>query len=60
MAIKEYHGVWVAEPRLDTTTGLSRYRPGGVGVPPETEATHFVHVLDPYAKEVRICCSMNL
>ncbi|KAI1013488.1 hypothetical protein LB503_002007 [Fusarium chuoi] len=42
-AIKEYHSVWI--------TGLSRYRPEGRGVPPETEATHFVHILDPYIKK---------
>ncbi|KAM0333084.1 hypothetical protein ACHAQA_001742 [Verticillium albo-atrum] len=48
-AMKEYHSVWVAEPRLDPVTGLSRYRPEGAGVPPETEADHFVHVLEPYA-----------
>jgi alpha,alpha-trehalase len=48
-AIKEYHSVWVAEPRLDAITGLSRYRPEGVGVPPETEATHFLHILEPFA-----------
>ncbi|RFU36178.1 hypothetical protein B7463_g177, partial [Scytalidium lignicola] len=50
-AIKEYHSVWVAEPRLDPVTGLSRYRPQGLGVPPETEATHFTHILEPYAKK---------
>jgi alpha,alpha-trehalase len=50
-AIKEYHTVWMAEPRLDTVTGLSRYRPEGLGVPPETEATHFEHILEPYAKK---------
>jgi alpha,alpha-trehalase len=50
-AIKEYHSVWVSEPRLDPNTGLSRYRPEGRGVPPETEATHFVHILDPYIKK---------
>jgi len=50
-AIKEYHSVWVAEPRLDPVTGLSRYRPEGLGVPPETEAGHFVHVLEPYAEK---------
>ncbi|KAL4064454.1 glycoside hydrolase family 37 protein [Scleroderma yunnanense] len=48
-AIKEYHTIWVAEPRMDPKTGLSRYRPDGVGIPPETEATHFTHVLEPYA-----------
>lgn len=50
-AIKEYHSVWVAEPRLDPVTGLSRYRPIGFGVPPETEAGHFVHVLKPYCEK---------
>ena len=49
-AIKEYHGVWMAFPRLDAATGLSRYRPMGVGVPPETEASHFTHILRPYAE----------
>ena len=48
-AIKEYHTIWVAEPRIDPKTGLSRYRPEGVGIPPETEATHFTHILEPYA-----------
>ncbi len=48
-AIKEYHTIWVAEPRVDPKTGLSRYRPEGVGIPPETEATHFTHILEPYA-----------
>jgi alpha,alpha-trehalase len=50
-AIKEYHSVWVAEPRLDPITGLSRYRPEGKGVPPETEASHFVHIIEPYAEK---------
>lgn len=50
-AIKEYHSVWTSEPRLDPATGLSRYRPEGLGVPPETEATHFVHILEPYIKK---------
>ncbi|KAF6842303.1 neutral trehalase [Colletotrichum musicola] len=50
-AIKEYHSVWVSEPRLDPVTGLSRYRPEGLGVPPETEAGHFVHILEPYAEK---------
>lgn len=47
-AIKEYHSVWTSEPRLDPVTGLSRYCPEGLGVPPETEASHFVHILQPY------------
>lgn len=50
-AIKEYHTVWTSEPRLDPVTGLSRYRPEGRGVPPETEPTHFVHILEPYRKK---------
>ncbi|KAJ8072258.1 alpha,alpha-trehalase nth1 [Marasmius tenuissimus] len=48
-AIKEYHTVWVAEPRIDPKTGLSRFRCEGLGIPPETEATHFTHILEPYA-----------
>lgn len=48
-AIKEYHTIWMALPRLDPVTGLSRYRPDGVGIPPETEASHFTHILEPYA-----------
>ncbi|KAI1773549.1 glycoside hydrolase family 37 protein [Hypoxylon cercidicola] len=50
-AIKEYYCVWMSEPRLDPKTGLSRYRPEGLGVPPETEASHFVHILEPYAEK---------
>lgn len=50
-AIKEYYSVWMHAPRLDPVTGLSRYRPGGLGVPPETEASHFEHLLEPYAKK---------
>ncbi|EOD43195.1 putative neutral trehalase protein [Neofusicoccum parvum] len=50
-AIKEYYSVWMAAPRYDPESGLTRYRPGGIGVPPETEATHFVHILEPYAKK---------
>ncbi|KAI9373816.1 neutral trehalase [Aspergillus egyptiacus] len=50
-AIKEYYSVWMSEPRLDPVSGLSRYRPLGLGVPPETEATHFLHLLTPYAEK---------
>ncbi|KAF2420150.1 neutral trehalase [Tothia fuscella] len=50
-AIKEYYNVWTCEPRLDPESGLSRYRAGGFGVPPETEASHFVHILEPYAEK---------
>ncbi len=48
-AIKEYHTIWVAEPRLDPVTGLSRYRPGRPGRPsgdggrPLPAAAHAVH-----------------
>ncbi|KAI9048628.1 hypothetical protein LZ554_007460 [Drepanopeziza brunnea f. sp. 'monogermtubi'] len=50
-AIKEYETVWISAPRFDKRTSLSRYRPEGLGVPPETEASHFTHVLEPYAKK---------
>ena len=50
-AIKEYYTVWMASPRFDPLTGLSRYYPEGIGVPPETEASHFTHILEPYAKK---------
>ncbi|KAF3159063.1 alpha,alpha-trehalase nth1 [Orbilia oligospora] len=50
-AMKEYHQVWMSEPRLDKVTGLSRYRPEGKGIPPETEASHFEHLLQPYAEK---------
>lgn len=48
-AIKEYHRYWMVEPSLDVKTGLSRYRPVGKGIPPETEASHFTHILQPFA-----------
>lgn len=50
-AIKDYHNTWMSPPRFDKESGLSRYVPGGLGVPPETEATHFLNVLTPYAKK---------
>lgn len=50
-AIKEYTTVWMAEPRLDPVSGLSRYRPDGLGVPPETEPSHFDSHLGPYARK---------
>ncbi|KAJ5724801.1 glycoside hydrolase family 37 protein [Penicillium malachiteum] len=53
-AIKEYKTVWTASPRLDPVTGLSRYQATGVGVPPETEKSHFVHLLTPYAKKHKL------
>ena len=53
-AITEYHTVWMSEPRLHRETGLTRYRPDGLGVPPETEASHFTHVFQPYAEKLEI------
>ena len=50
-AIKEYYTVWMSEPRYDAASGLSRYRTNGRGVPPETEASHFVNILTPYAEK---------
>lgn len=44
-AIKEYHQVWMSEPRLHTKSGLSRYRPVGGGMPPEVEDGQFDHIL---------------
>ena len=44
----------MVSPALDPTTGLSRYRPGGSGIPPETEATHFTHILQPFAQRLGI------
>ncbi|CAM0135919.1 alpha,alpha-trehalase nth1 [Umbelopsis sp. WA50703] len=53
-AIKEYHTVWMAEPRLDKKTMLSRFYPTGLGIPPETEASHFDHIIEPYAKKYNV------
>ncbi|WVQ70013.1 uncharacterized protein L199_008237 [Kwoniella botswanensis] len=53
-SIKEYHSYWMSEPSLDPVSGLSRYRPVGLGIPPETEATHFTHILQPYAQKLGI------
>ncbi|KAG5458946.1 MAG: glycoside hydrolase [Olpidium bornovanus] len=53
-AIREYYEVWMSPPRLDPKTGLSRYHPTGIGMPPETEASHFDHVVEPYAKALGV------
>ncbi|CAO0797280.1 unnamed protein product [Mucor circinelloides] len=53
-AIKEYNQVWMSKPRYDNKTGLSRFRPEGLGIPPETEASHFDHVIQPYAMEANL------
>lgn len=50
-AIKDYYQTWMSLPRYDPQSGLSRYVPGGIGVPPETEASHFLHLLTPYAEK---------
>ncbi|KYK54096.1 hypothetical protein DCS_06052 [Drechmeria coniospora] len=55
-AIKEYHLVWMTPPRLDKETGLSRYWPGGVGVPPEVELDFFAPVLKPFADKYGTTC----
>lgn len=56
-AIKEYHSVWMSTPRLDPISGLTRYRPDGRGIPPETEASHFSHILKPYAEKYGVSVS---
>ncbi|KAF9438586.1 alpha,alpha-trehalase nth1 [Entomortierella beljakovae] len=48
-AIKEYLTVWMSQPRYDPESGLSRFYSEGIGMPPETEATHFDHVIKPFA-----------
>ncbi|KZT32183.1 glycoside hydrolase [Sistotremastrum suecicum HHB10207 ss-3] len=53
-AIKEYHIFWVAEPRMDPKIGLSRCHPDGLGIPPETEAAHLTHLLEPYATRCKL------
>lgn len=50
-AIKDYYSTWMSHPRHDDESGLSRYYPGGKGVPPETEASHFDHILAPYLEK---------
>lgn len=49
-AIKEYHRVWVSSQRRDPITGLSRYRPGNHGLPPEVEPGHYDWILGRCAK----------
>jgi alpha,alpha-trehalase len=47
-SVKELLGVWMAKPRLDDI-GMCKYHPEGIGIPPETEPSHFDHVLLPFA-----------
>ena len=50
-AIKEYHNYWMTPPRYDSDCGLTRYRPTGFGLGPETPASEFAHILTPYAEK---------
>lgn len=50
-AIKEYHNVWMSQPRLDPTTGLSRYRANQRGIPPEVEDGHYDWYLQAFAEK---------
>ncbi len=49
-SIKEYNIVWMGDYKL-TETKLSRYFGTGIGLPPETEITHFDSMLKPYAEK---------
>ncbi|KAJ2497832.1 alpha,alpha-trehalase nth1 [Coemansia sp. RSA 1972] len=53
-AITEYFSVWMCAPRLDEHTGLSCYHPTGIGMPPETESTHFDHTVQPFAERLGV------
>lgn len=53
-AITEYETVWCCKPRLDEKTQLSCYHPIGVGVPPETEPSHFNAILKPYREKYNL------
>lgn len=50
-AILEYKTVWTAAPRLDPTTGLSKYVAQGRGFPPEVEEGHYDKLVKPYAEK---------
>lgn len=50
-AIKDYYNTWMSLPRWDEESGFTTYHAGGTGVPPETEASHFEHVCEPYMKK---------
>jgi len=53
-SIKEYYTVWMSLPRYDEKTGLSKYHPTGIGMPPETESTHFHHIIKPWAEKYNV------
>ncbi|RKP20232.1 glycoside hydrolase, partial [Rozella allomycis CSF55] len=52
-AIKEYKKVWTSSPRM-SETGLSLYRSEGIGMPPETEPSHFNVILAPFAEKLGV------
>jgi alpha,alpha-trehalase len=51
--IDEYNNVWMNKERL-TSTGLSRYYGNSIGIPPETEPTHYNVLLKPYAEKYKM------
>ncbi|KAI8808133.1 glycoside hydrolase, partial [Cladochytrium replicatum] len=53
-SVKELLSIWLASPRLDAVVGLSKFHPEGIGMPPETESTHFNHILEPFAERMGI------
>lgn len=53
-AIKEYKTIWMSSPRYNEETGLSCYHAEGLGVPPETEASHFLELLKPYREKYNV------
>ena len=50
-AMKEYYNYWMTAPRYDEDSGLARYRPIGIGIPPEVESTGFDHMLEHFAEK---------
>ena len=53
-AIKEYFTVWMVKGKRLTETGLNRYFAEGIGMPPETEESHYDAVLKPLAEELNL------
>lgn len=50
---KELLSVWLNAPRKDVC-GLIKYHPEGMGIPPETEPSHFTFILLPYAQALGV------
>jgi len=50
-AIKEYNQVWNTKPRHVTQYGLNRYYDEGIGIPMETESSHYEAVLSVFAQK---------